>query len=125
MPRADYIRIHSKYFPLGIRECYHIDVLVAADGCVYIKIIKGMYGIKQAAIIAYNQLISHMDPHGYYPVPFTTVLWSHKTRRTKHFPCVDDLGVKYFTKDYANHLLYSLKKHYAISTYWRVAITLD
>ena len=59
-----------------------------------------------------------MDPHGYYTVPFKTVLWSHKTRKTIFFICVDDFGVKYFTKDDTNHLLDSLKKHYAISTDW-------
>ena len=64
------MRIHSKYLPPDIREQYYIEWLVAADGYLYIKIIKVMYGIKQAAIIAYNQLISHIDPHGYYPVPF-------------------------------------------------------
>ena len=39
-----------------------------------------MYGLNQEDIIAYNQLISHMEPHGYYPVPFTTRLWAQKTR---------------------------------------------
>ena len=33
---------------------------------------------------------------------------------------MDDFGVKYFTKDDANNLLDSLKKHYAISTDWEV-----
>ena len=79
-----------------------------------------MYGLKQAAIIAKNQIIPHMEPHGYYPVPFTTVLWEHYTRRKKYFLCVDDFEVKYFTKDYANNLLRSLKKHCAISTDWEV-----
>ena len=58
--RAEYMRIHSKYFPPDIRDQYEIEGLIAADGYVYIKIIKGMYGLKQAAIIAYNQLILHM-----------------------------------------------------------------
>ena len=118
MSRAEYMRIRSKYLPPDIRDQYNIAVLIALDGCVYIKIIKGMYGLNQAAIIAYNQLISHMEPHGYYPVPFTTVLWAHNTRKTKSCLCVDDLGVKYFSKDDANHLLNSLKKHYSISTDW-------
>ena len=90
------MRIHSKYFPLDIRDRYNIEVLIAADGYVYIKIVKGIYGLKQADIKAYNQLISHMDPHGYYPVPFTTGLWAHKTRKTKFCLCVDDFGVKNF-----------------------------
>ena len=42
-----------------------------------------MYVMKLASIIAYNQLISNMEPHGYYPAPFSTVLWAHKYRKTK------------------------------------------
>ena len=72
MSRAEYMRIHSKYFPTDIRDQYHIDELIAADGYVYIKIIKGMYGLKQETVIAKNQIISHMEPNGYYPVSFTT-----------------------------------------------------
>ena len=79
-----------------------------------------MYGLKQEVIIAYNQLISHMYTHGYYPVPFTTGLWAHNTRKTKFCLFVDDFGVKYFTKDDANHLLDPLKKQYAISTDWEL-----
>ena len=80
--RAEYIRIHSKYSPPGIRDQYQIEGLISADGYVYIKTIKGVYWLKQAAIISYNQLISHMEPHGYYPVPFKTGIWAHKTRKT-------------------------------------------
>ena len=77
-----------------------------------------MYGLKQAAIIAYNHLISHMDQHGYYPVTLTTGLWVHKIIKTNFCLCVDDFGVKYFSKYDANHLLNSLKNYYAISTDW-------
>ena len=38
------MRMHSKYFPIDIRELYHIDGLIAEDGYVYIKITKGVYG---------------------------------------------------------------------------------
>ena len=116
MSRAEYIRIQSKYFPPDIRDRYDIEGLISADGYVYIKIIKVMYGLKQAIIIAYNQLIYHMDPHRYDPVPFTTGIWAHKTKKTKTKLCVGDFGVKYFSKYDANHLINSLKKHYVIST---------
>ena len=118
MSRADYMRIHSKYLPPNIRALYHIDELIGEDGYVYIKIIKVIYGLKQAAIIAYNQLISHMEPHGYYPVPFTTVIWAPKTSRTKFCLCVDNCVVKYFNKYDAYHILESVKNHYAFSNYW-------
>ena len=125
MSRAEYMRIHSEYFPPDIRASYHIDGLIAADGYVYIKIVKGMYVIKQAAIISYNKIIYQMDTHGYYPVPFTNRLWEQNTRRTKTFLCVDVFGVKCFTKDYANRLLDYLKITVQFQQIGRVAITPD
>ena len=116
MSRAEYKIIHSKYFSTDIIDQYQIDGLIAAYGYVYIKIIKGMYGLKQVSIISYNELLSHMEPHGYYSVPFKTGLWVHNTR--KKCLCVNDFGVKYLTKDDANHLLDYLKNHYAISIVW-------
>ena len=38
MERAEYMRIHSKYFLSDIREKYNIDDLIADDGYVYCKI---------------------------------------------------------------------------------------
>ena len=76
MSRVEYLRIHSEHFPPDIRESYQINGLIAADGYVYIKIFKGMYGLKQSAIISCNQLIYNMDPL----VPFTTRLWAQKIR---------------------------------------------
>ena len=65
MARPEYMIIHSKYLPTEIRELYHIDGLISKYGYVYIKIAKGMYGLKQDFIIAHKQLISYMDTHGY------------------------------------------------------------
>ena len=75
-----------------------------------------MYGLKHASAISYNQLISQMDPHVYYPVTFTTGLWDHKTRRTIFFLCVDDFGIKSSKKYGADHILEYLKKHHVILT---------
>ena len=69
-----------------------------------------MYGLKQAANIAYNHIILHMAPCSYYPATLKTGLQSHKTRKTKFCLCVDDFGVKYFSKDDENHHLDPKKK---------------
>ena len=85
---------------------------------VYIKIIKGMYGLKQAAILAYNQLVKVLVTFGYYPEPHTTGIWSHSTLKTKFCLCVDDFGIKCFSRTNANHLLSALKSKYHISVDW-------
>ena len=52
MSRVEYMKINSKYPPPDIRDQYKIKGLIAADGYAYIKIIKGMYELKQTEIIA-------------------------------------------------------------------------
>ncbi len=73
-----------------------------------------MYGLKHAAILAYDYLVTLLKPHGYYPEPHCVGIWSHKTHHTN----VDNFGVKYFSKDDANHLLDSLRKYYKIPVDW-------
>ena len=77
-----------------------------------------MYGLKQASILDYEHLVHLLAPHGYYPEPHCVEIWSHKTRPTKFCLCVDDFGVKCFTKDDADHLLNALRQSYKISVDW-------
>jgi hypothetical protein len=115
MKEPEYMRIQVKYFPAAIRTRYKLDTLLTADGYIYIRIKKGRYGLKQAASLAYQHLVNQLALHGYHPCPYTTGLWSHDTRPTKFCLCVDDFGVKYFSKPDADHLLDSLRQHYKIS----------
>ena len=85
------------------------------NGYVYGKIKGGMYGLKQAAILAYKQLVTNLAQHGYYPCPNTTGLWKHKTRKTTFCLCVDDFGIKYYTENDKKHLLEALKQFYVVS----------
>ena len=107
MDRPEYIRIHRKYFSTKFLTIYNLHNKIAPDGRIYVKIYKGMYGLKQAAILAYKQLVENLGQHGYHPIPLTTGLWKHKTRDTVFAFCVDDFGVKYTSKDNINHLISS------------------
>ena len=115
MEEPEFMRIHAKYFPTEMREEYDIENLTANDGYVYVKIKKGMYGLKQAAILAYTQLIGKLEPHGYFPVPGTSGIWAHKSRKTVFILCVDDFGIKFFDEDDKNHLLNALKENYKVT----------
>ena len=77
-----------------------------------------MYVLKQAALLAYENLKDCLKPHGYTPVSGTVGLWKHESRSTKFCLCVDDFGVKYFSKADANHLLQALQQHYKITVDW-------
>ena len=75
-----------------------------------------MYGLKQAAIMAYKQVKERLSKEGYAPIVGTTGLWKHTTRKIVFTLCVDDFGVKYFNKENMKHLTTTLKKYYKIST---------
>ena len=69
------MRIHSKYFSPDIHKVYSIEALIYDDEYVYTKIVRGVYGPKQAAIISYNQLFHYTNKYGYYSITFTTRIW--------------------------------------------------
>ena len=50
------LRAKLKYFPKDIRKKYNLSQLVTDDNWIYIETCKGMPGLKQAAILAYQHL---------------------------------------------------------------------
>jgi hypothetical protein len=57
-------------FPEEIVDKYNLKAL-AVEGRIYIKIIKGMYGLKQAGLLANQLLQKRLAPFGYYPIRHT------------------------------------------------------
>ena len=108
----EYIKIPFRWIPEEIRLQYNLYSLVDDHGYVYCEVRKGMYGLKQAARLAYDNLVSNLGPDGYYPVRACPGLWKHTSRPTVFSLCVDDFGVKHQSNDDLNHLLDTLRKHY-------------
>ena len=96
--------------------------IVDEDGWVYLEIVKGMYGLKQAVIIANKGLTKHLEQFGYHPVRHTPVLWKHNTRATIFTLVVDDFAIKYESKQNADHILQALHANYTISTDWDASL---
>ena len=63
MNDPEYMKIPFNYFPSDIIEHYQLQGKVHSDVFIYIKIKKGMYGLKQAAILAYDNLIDNLQKH--------------------------------------------------------------
>ena len=112
MERAEYMKIMYKYFPVDVRAAYNLDAIVTPGDWVYVKTVKGMHGLKQAAGITYDVLKTRLATHDYSPCPENINRWRHKTRLTKSSICVDNFGIKYVSKVDAKHLLNSLKCYY-------------
>ena len=88
---------------------------MAEDGFVYCCIKKGMYGLKQAARLAYDDLNKHIAAFGCFPDPIATNVWSREMRKINFCLCVDDFEVQYFNQNDADHLITALQTKYDIT----------
>jgi hypothetical protein len=79
MHRKEYMWIPISLLPVSAIRAYTLQSLLV-NGRVLFEISKGIYGLPQAGRLAYNQLVNHLPPHGYRPVPRTPGLWKHDTR---------------------------------------------
>jgi hypothetical protein len=94
---------------------YNLNAL-AVDGWVYIEILKSMYGLKQAGLLANKLLQTRLAQYGYYPAQHTAGIWSHKTRPISFTLVVDNFAVKYVGKQHAKHLRNALLRTYELTT---------
>jgi hypothetical protein len=117
MARKEYMRIPLASIPQSIIDQYALHDK-AHKILVLVEICKGMYGLPQAGILAFNQLKTHLATHDYAPCTHAPGLWTHSTRDITFSLIVDDFGIKYTNGDDAIHLLTALEEMYTITTYW-------
>jgi hypothetical protein len=114
-----YMKVHRRHLtPEIIAEYGLTEDFFTASGYCFLEIQKGMYGLKEAAILAYEQLCEHLAPYGYTPVTHTPGLWRHNSRPTTFTLAVDDFGIKFFCKEDADHLFDALETKYIITKDW-------
>ena len=111
MKDPEYMKISFTYFPEDVRQRYNLYDIVHNE-YIYIKNKKGMYGLKQAAILAYEFLTQTLLKTGYHPIKTTLGLSKHETQCTIFCLCVDNFGVKYYNMDDHNHLRNTLETEY-------------
>ena len=64
MQRPEYMKVYLKYFPDDIIQQYALNDL-NHNGYIYIKIKKGVYCLKQASALAYQNLTQMLTDGGY------------------------------------------------------------
>ena len=57
MEELEYMHAPVQYFPMDIEKKYTLETIVTPKRFIYICIKKGTYGLKQAALLTYNNLI--------------------------------------------------------------------
>ena len=95
-------------------NAYNFITLVEDQGWIYILIEKGMYGLKQAGIIANQELVNHLAQFGYNPVQKKLGLWVHDNRHTIFSLVVEGICVQYSSTEDANFFLNALRAKYLI-----------
>ena len=70
----DYMKLPLSMFPQEIIEQQNLKDRLAVNGYVYMKIITGMPGLKQAEQIASDRLTKNLARNEYAPVPHTPYL---------------------------------------------------
>ena len=121
LKRAEYIKIRLSDIPDEIIKEYNLMDKVTSNGSIYIKAIRGMYGLPQAGLLANELLEKRLNKHGYYQNKLVPGLWAHKTRPIQFSLVVDDFGVKYVGEEHALHLKAALEENYKVTTDWRRA----
>ena len=101
------MKFHISTTPQEIIDEYNVLDIVDNHGFVYVKIVKGMYGLKQVGIIAHKALIHHLAPFKYHSARHNPGLWQHDTRDTILTLVVDNFAIKYTSLENAQHLLHA------------------
>ena len=113
--RPEYIRVKLIDLPEEIIQEYKLREKANKKGCIFLKVVKGMYGLPQAGLLANQLLEKRLNKHGYYQSKIIHGLWKHKTRLIQFTLVVDDFGVKYVGKEHADHFKRVLEEHYKVT----------
>jgi hypothetical protein len=124
LPLYEYMCMLLSRFPEEIVSKYNLNAMVV-DGWVYVEIRKGVYGLKQAGLLANQILQKRLAPFGYYPSRHTPGIWLHKTRPIAFSLIVDDFVVKYVDKHHADHLRDTRLRSYELTTDWEGKVYSD
>ena len=114
MSTYEYMRIRYSEIPEEIIQQYNLHSL-QHNGWVYIEIIKGMPGLKEAGEIANDRITRHLAQYGYRPTPRTPSLWRHDTSPVDFTLFVDYFCVKYVGSNHFEHLCDALRDLYEIT----------
>lgn len=116
MERPEYMFIDLVNIPQQTFDHFNLSQFIKdGDKSVAVEVTGGMYGLPQAGILAQQQLITHLEKHGYKQCKNTVCLFRHESKNIEFSLIVDDFGISYDSKESAEHLLSILREKYPIT----------
>ncbi|KAL7474028.1 hypothetical protein ACHAW6_000819 [Cyclotella cf. meneghiniana] len=115
LKQPKFAKMKLSNIPEKIRHEYKLHKNTTPNGWVYIRCTRGMYGLSQAGSLGHDLLEKCLNKDGYYQSPIVPGLWKHTTRPIQFTSVLDNFGVKYTSRNKANYLIDTLKKHYDVS----------
>jgi len=92
--RPEYLRVRMSNLPKEIIEEYKLHKKATKKGMIYIEVVKGMYGLPKAGLLANKLLEKRLNKHGYFQNKLVLGLLTHKNRPISFTLVVNDFGVK-------------------------------
>ena len=108
MERYEYINLRIDIIPEEIIVQCDLRELVE-DAWVYTEIMKGIYGLQQARVLANQKLKTYLVKYRCISTRYTAELWTHTTTNIKFTLCIDGFLVKYVNANDEIYLLNALR----------------
>ena len=130
LKRPEFVKLKLADIPDEIIAEYNLQKKATANGDVYVRVQKGMYGLPQSGLLANELLEKRLGRFGYRQSTLVPGLWKHDWRPVQFTLVVDDFGVKYVGEEHARHLEQAIKASgYRVKLDWTgskyIGITLD
>ena len=93
LDNPEYMRIQAALVPEEFIEKYDLKDKIK-DGYIYMRIIRGIYGLPQSGKLANDLLKKRLEVHGYREVQYTPNLFKHDWQPVWFTLVVDDLEIK-------------------------------
>ena len=129
LKRPEFIRMRLSDIPDEIISEYKLRDKATPEGSVYIRAVRGMYGLPQAGLLANELLEKRLNKAGYHQSKLVPGLWAHEWRPIQFTLVVDDFGIKYVGEEHVQRLKRTLERDYKITCDWTgsryIGITID
>ena len=119
LDEPEYMRMPLAIIPMDLRKELRMDHLPDSTSILW-EVLKGLYGMPQAGLLAQKDLNRLLTSHGYLVSSTTPGLYTHVTRKIKFVVWVDDFLIKFARGDRKdiNHLLDVLATRYKFRVDW-------